>query len=300
MPPGENLEEWKEAFALADLQVGGSTSNGVVDVVVSGTNWQVVVHDATGAVRSATVAAPRTESQREDTALLMASLLRPIAARPPVVAGPVAPPVPAPKPAPAPRPKPTPAATPVTPVEAPVVDATPAVVPVEPPPAFKIHPALSLGVSGEYRPGLNPTAAARVGAGVVVIPGLLVGFVGDAVAPADVVLVGHNTSVAAWGAGGAVTYAAEGKLCTTAGIEAGVRWARFMQDDADLSTVTYPWAALVVGTNHPIASNWSVSPSLRLSGDLRTTGITAADGTRATLAAWSARISFAAQWGDFR
>ncbi len=302
LPADENPEAWRDAFALAGLQTGGSGGGGSVDVVVTGQGWQLVVRDAAGSTRTATIATPGTNAQREDAALLMASLLRPIGARP-IVDAPSAvatAPLPAPLPIP-PRPKPAPkpaVVPPPPPVVSPPVEPVPAA--VASPPTVRVHPSARLNVGAEWRPGVDPTAAAGVAAGAIVRPGLFVGLVADVVGPARVTVVGRGTSVAGVSVGAGLAYASEGLLVVTTGLEGGARWGRFSQGADVLSTAVYPWAAVTVGTNHAIAPGWSVSPTLRLAGDLRSTDIKAPSGDHTTLASWSARLSFGAQWGDFR
>ncbi len=142
LPPREPLEEWAESLALAGLVAGVRGSGAYVEVLDQGTVWLIRVHDGAGHTREAAVREPVRAAEREDVAILAASLMRTIssggapAPRPPVEAPPpiVPPPVVAP-PVVVSRPPPVVIVEPVVaPVIAPPLPPPPVVAPPPPPP----------------------------------------------------------------------------------------------------------------------------------------------------------------------
>lgn len=149
LPAQERVADWQEALTIAGLAVGVPGEGPWVEVTVGATSWTVRVRDLDGVVHVTPVAPPRTEQDREDLAMLAASLLQPVAIPAPVkVAVKVVPP----PPRPAPRVTTPPVSVPEpVPVPVPVEVVAPAPEPV--PATFQAR----VGVAAELRPWSAPT-----------------------------------------------------------------------------------------------------------------------------------------------
>ena len=110
LPPGEPPTAWQAALSAAGLSPAGPDSPCHARAWDVDGQWVVEVTDARGEVHDFTLSAPRTEDQRLDLALLVASLVEPnpqsawgdLTSLPPLPEPP--PPVPARIPPPAPKP----------------------------------------------------------------------------------------------------------------------------------------------------------------------------------------------------
>lgn len=78
LPPGESRDAWAETLAIAGLLAEVHGEGPWISVRVEGSTWRLVATDASGARREVVVNAPKIESDREDVAILAASLLRPV------------------------------------------------------------------------------------------------------------------------------------------------------------------------------------------------------------------------------
>lgn len=76
LPPSESLEDWGEALRLADLESRQASSGARVRFLASGDSWTIEATDLAGTLRSVTIQRPQTPDQREDAAMIAASLLR--------------------------------------------------------------------------------------------------------------------------------------------------------------------------------------------------------------------------------
>lgn len=79
LPAHERAADWQEALTIAGLTVGVPGDGAWVDVSVGPTSWTVRVRDLDGVVHVTPVAPPVSEQDREDLAMLAASLLQPVA-----------------------------------------------------------------------------------------------------------------------------------------------------------------------------------------------------------------------------
>lgn len=75
LPPGEDPAAWQGPAAHAGLSLAAGPG-ARVEIRVGTAGWEILATDATGQTRAARVAAPRTTEEREDVAVLAASLLR--------------------------------------------------------------------------------------------------------------------------------------------------------------------------------------------------------------------------------
>jgi hypothetical protein len=152
LPPGEDPAAWREPVAVTGLADAVAAEGAQVELVAGASSWTVRVRSRTGAVREATVAAPRSPEDREAVAALALSLLSPVDVAPA-----------APKPAPPPRPAaaaPPPKPRPVAPAPAPVTPPpAPEPVVVAPPPKPPPAPSLAAGVGVGLRGDSNAAPA---------------------------------------------------------------------------------------------------------------------------------------------
>lgn len=324
LPAGEVAADWQKPLALAGLAVGSPGSGAWVELVASDGKWIVRVRDATGAMHEAPVAPPDTAQEREDVALLAASLLEPMGFVP-MVTGPAPdPPEPGPphrvptplptEPAPpssgvavrTPTPLPTEPAPPVTevppaeppppdptpPVATPPVAAPPEIPPAEVPkaPPERLHLEARVALLTELRLGMSPVVG---GWGEVTLapPGpFRVGLAAGGSTTG--VLTGASVPATLTSAGGAVWLGYSPQEGFPLGLAAGggvaFRW--FSQDDAVLRQVTTP----VLGARTEVglhASDWLVvSPGLAFEADLREIDVVQRGHGPVGLADWCARV----------
>ncbi len=238
LPAQEAPSDWAEALALAGLGVGTPGEGPWVEIVAGPSQWVVRVRDRAGAVHESTVPPPRTAQEREDLALLAASLLQPMAVQAPPKPPPPAPPPPKPKPvvveAPAPPPpEPPPPEPQPEPVPEPVAP---------PPPAPALALSGRLGLAGEARPYTNLTGLAwaelqlvghpfRPALGVAVTPPT-----GLPKVQADVDFWGGEAWLGAW-------YAAEAPVRFDFGLAVGVAARAFVQEGASKGVAWVPVVA---------------------------------------------------------
>lgn len=76
LPANEVAAAWTTPAERAGLRVSASDAAPRVEVHAAGAGWELRAVGADGRVRTATIPAPRTLAEREDAALLAASLLR--------------------------------------------------------------------------------------------------------------------------------------------------------------------------------------------------------------------------------
>lgn len=98
LPAGESRDAWAETLAIAGLLAEIHGDGPWVSVRIEGDKWRLVATDAFGNRRDVVVKIPKNESDREDVAILAASLLRPVnlaAAEPKRPANPMLAPAPA-------------------------------------------------------------------------------------------------------------------------------------------------------------------------------------------------------------
>lgn len=312
LPAGESVEAWAEAIALAGLSVGTPGEGPWVEILASGGQWIVRVEDRDGVMREAPVPAPRTAQDREDVALLAASMLQPMRVSAPAKPAPT--PTPAPTPArakpvveqtaPSPAPAPVPAATgPVWPPSEPVAPtAAPAAsepVMEAPPPAAPTGPTLvaRFGVAGEARLATRPTVLGwaelqGVGEGPF-RPALGFGLTAPATLPE------LSTEVAFWGgeAWAGAWYAATAPVRFDLGLAAGLAARSFVQDGEARGVAWVPTIATRLEAPVRVAPSVLLEPGVHVVTDLSEVDIVSRADGAVRFGDWALRLSLGVRIG---
>jgi len=274
LPAGEDPAAWGDALALAGLRVGPPEGTGAFVLLhPTGDQWTVVVRDTAGRVQTVQVPRPLTATDRESTALLAASLARPLAA--PKPASPAPPPSAPPALARAPRaaPRPAPAApAPLPAVELTLVEAPPAA-PLAPPPPPRAT-GWSRAMAG-LRVGPGSAPVVGVAAGVDTPGGWRLGVAGQAWGPANATAAAAD-AVRARSAGGELLV---GRASASAALELGLGADGRALDAARVGVRgVVPTASAGAAWYPGAARGRGLVVLVRAQADLRMTGVDTASG----------------------
>jgi hypothetical protein len=294
LPAQERVADWQEALTIAGLSPGTPGDGAWVDVTVGATVWTLRVRDLAGVLHDATVAPPRTEQEREDVALLAASLLQPVAVPVRVAAAPPPPVKPTPRPPPPPAPAWPPAA------EVPVVVAAPEPVVVAPPPAPPAPEAAAppafegrVGLAGEVRPWSVPTALVWGEVQLVGSSPIRPAIGGSLTAPAGIPLITDDVHywsgevwVGAW-------YAADAPVRFDLGVTLGAAARTFLKDDLAMGVAWIPVFSTRVEAPLRVAPWLVVEPGVHLLVDTREVDLQSDEDGTFRFGDWSGRVSVA-------
>lgn len=287
LPANERAVDWIEALSIAGLSVGTPGEGPWVEIVAGTPQWTVRVRDRAGALHQASVPAPRTPQEREDVAMLAASLLQPVAVPAPVKP----PPAPAPKPKPAvTAPPPAPEPPPPPPPE-PVPEPPPPPAPEPPPPPPSPTLAPRMGLAGEARPYASPTGLAWIelalAPGGPVHPAIGASVTMPTAMPAldtDVRFWGGEAWVGAW-------YAAEVPARFDVGLAGGVAVREFLQDGVSRGTTWTPIVATRVDVPIAVTPWLDVAPGVHVVTDLIEMDVASRRDGPVRFGDWSVRVS---------
>ncbi len=288
LPAQERVADWQEALTIAGLAVGVPGEGPWVDVTGGATSWTVRVRDLDGIVHVTPVAPPKTEQDREDLAMLAASLLQPIAVPPPVKVA-VTPPPPV-------RPRVTPPPAPVVVVPPPPPEPVPVPVVVPPPEPEPVHPTFQprVGVALEVRPWSTPTGLVwaelqRVGESPL-RPALGVSIAAPADLPqieGDVRYWSGEVWVGAW-------YAAPEPLRFDFGVTVGVAGRSFSKDGEPVGVALIPVLSTRLELPILVAPGLLVEPGVHMQLDTRQVHLASEQNdTSNRFGDWSARAGVA-------
>ncbi|MSQ01801.1 MAG: hypothetical protein EXR71_07900 [Myxococcales bacterium] len=325
LPPREPLEEWAESLSLAGLVVGHRGAGAYVEVLDQGTVWLIRAHDGGGHTREVAVREPQRAAEREDVALLAASLMRTISSggapvpRPPPagVPPPVVPPAvipPAPKPAPvvivepvvapviaSPPPPvvaapPAPPPSPASPVVFPPTFAPPEAPPIPTPPVWAIEGSLGVGISLRDDMVATPSLAGQLGwtDGPLRV---LVRMGGSF--PARLVAFESRPDLATVGASAGVWWAPARAGGLDFGIEAGCTALLAGDGLGNLlsAAVALPTATVGLGWRVRLGPQNTIEPQARVTWGSRTVNLRSDLDGDTVLSAWSVELGLVTSFG---
>ncbi|MDP2306548.1 MAG: hypothetical protein Q8P18_11045 [Pseudomonadota bacterium] len=290
LPAQERVADWQEALTIAGLAVGVPGEGPWVDVSAGPTAWTVRVRDLDGVVHVTPVAPPLSEQDREDVAMLAASLLQPVAVPSPVkapvkVMAPVRTPPPVvPPPVPVPEPEPVP--------PAPVPVPEPAPAPVVAPARATFQPRVGLAV--ELRPWSTPTGIVWAELQRVADTPLRPSLGGSLAAPADLPQIAGDVRywsgevwVGAW-------YAAPSPIRFDFGATLGVAGRSFSKDGEPVGLAWIPVFSSRVEVPLQVAPGLVIEPGVHMQLDARQIHLASIQNdTSNRFGDWSARVGIA-------
>lgn len=300
LPSSEDLAAWRDATTASGVCVAHDLDGDRASA--QGSHWVVHVRDASGALRSLTVAPPRSAAARLDLLQLVASARRP-AGNLGWAAPPIAPPPPEPTPRPRrrkakPSPEPEPAVVETEP-QAPAVAPEPIELPPDHVPgldgpapitigripawtwasltaATDVRADLPAAVGGAIRTGLRSRAGVRVGVG----------------AEAHLPVATHGLSLVDAGLLAGVWVAPEQVRPLEIGLEAAARHRGFRRNGEPWHDGSYwtPAATADVALGIPLTHSVLILPGVAASWDFAPATIgDPADGPSYPLAPWRVR-----------
>ncbi len=290
LPPQERAADWQEALAIAGLAVGVPGEGPWVELVPGTGTWTVRVRDLAGVVHDARVQPPVTEQDREDLAMLAASLLQPVVAPKPVKV--VTPPPPPPKPKPKPvvvEPAPVVSSPPEPVPPPPAPEPEPVPEPAPPPPSFQPR----VGAAAEVRPWSNPNGVFWAEVQLVGQPPIRPAVGLSLTTLADLPQISDDVRYWSGELWAGAWYAAPAPLRFDFGVTAGVAMRSFLKDGAPIGLAWIPVVSTRVEVPIQAGPRLVVEPGVHLQLDAREVDLRSEEDGTTRFGDWSVRTGIA-------
>lgn len=148
---------------------------------------------------------------------------------------------------------------------------------------------LSAGTAVAWRSGTEVFPSLLVAAGVSAGLPVRVGLRGERALSSALSAVGEDRAVTTWGGAVTAEWMAGGGLAPSVGLDLGVEWRRYEEDEDLVAVVPTPVAGVDVGVTVPLLRWLTVAPGLGLGADLRPTDLVVPGTATRTLSPWTLR-----------